>query len=61
VQYLHLYLRVVHRGVSDQRMRGLWVLVAVVLVLGLAPDVGVVEQPEKPRLDATEAVRLSDV
>jgi hypothetical protein len=42
-------------------MRGLSVLVTVVLLLGLAPDFGVVEHPAKPLFDATMAVELSDV
>ena len=45
---LHLHLQLVHRGVCDQKMRRLRVLVIVVLALGLVPDVGVVEQPVKP-------------
>jgi hypothetical protein len=48
VQYHHLHhLQLEHLpvGVCDPRMRGLWVLlVAVFLVLGIAPDFGVVEQ-----------------
>ena len=46
---LHLRLQLVHWGVCDQRIRGLWVLHVVV-----------VEQLAKPWFDATVAVELSD-
>jgi hypothetical protein len=52
---VQLCFLLVHRVVCDQRVRGIWVLLVIVLVPGLAPDVGV-EQPMKSWFDATKAV-----
>jgi hypothetical protein len=59
--HLHFFLRLVHREVCDQKMRGLWVLMVVFLVQGLAPNVDVVEKSAKPWFDATKSGELSDV
>jgi hypothetical protein len=59
-QLHNLRLRLVYRGVCDQTLRGLWVLVVVILVLGLAPDVGVIEQPVKPWFDVMKVGEFFD-